>query len=195
MFLRFSTYIPKWLLYHNHFALESLKPPNSIDFWLQLKSARNYDAGLTIPNYDLPNQCLPNNNLLCFYTQVHRNALTPTTTLLGTVQRRLSFANTNLSEGKPCSVCFIVIIYSIFIHIYLMDMIKNYYYYVQPWPKTTFSWVAMGIHIRCGHLNLTHSVIKCLIQWFCLLNKNTLLQHTLSPKSLSHLPMYGEKPA
>ena len=33
-----------------------------------------------------------------------RNTLTPTTTLLGTVQRRLSFANTNISnisEGKP----------------------------------------------------------------------------------------------
>ena len=29
-----------------------------------------------------------------------RNTLTPTTTLLGTMQRRLSFANTNLSEGK-----------------------------------------------------------------------------------------------
>ena len=29
-----------------------------------------------------------------------RNTLTPTTTLLGTVQRRLSFANTNISEGK-----------------------------------------------------------------------------------------------
>ena len=29
-----------------------------------------------------------------------RNTLTPTNTLLGTMQRRLSFANTNLSEGK-----------------------------------------------------------------------------------------------
>ena len=29
-----------------------------------------------------------------------RNTLTPTTTLLGTVQRRLSFANSNLAEGR-----------------------------------------------------------------------------------------------
>ena len=29
-----------------------------------------------------------------------RNTLTPTTTLLGTVQRRLSFANSNLTEGR-----------------------------------------------------------------------------------------------
>ena len=34
-----------------------------------------------------------------------RNTLNPnTTTLLGTVQRRLSFANTNIAEGRTCFI-------------------------------------------------------------------------------------------